>query len=315
MKKTMILLLAAASLAACTKTETEAPDIAPVPDYSAPIALSAGIDITADSKAPVTGTVFPANTTNVFRLTAYAGSGAPTNWTTAYFADQQVNSGASSAISLATAQYYPANGDKLYFYAYAPAATSVTAGTSSAAPIANYTIDGSKDIMAAQVTSGIAKAATGTQTQPALAFTHKLKQVSFKVIADASFETGVKVTSIQIKEAKTSAKLAVNTGNLTFDATTGTLTAYSNATGTTIGTTLSGVIGSPVMFEPGTKFKVGVVAGGVTYTDVEVTLSGTNAGNAGVSHVVTLTFKRNQIVPTAGITDWTKGTDAGVDIK
>lgn len=134
MKKILISLLAAAVLSGCSKNEGGAPPTSgvPVPDPSAPISLSAGIDATSESKAAVSGTAFPASTENVFRLTAYAGAAAPsTDWSTAYFADEQVDSGAESALSLKNAQYYPANGDKVYFYAYTPAATSLTVGTSS----------------------------------------------------------------------------------------------------------------------------------------------------------------------------------------
>lgn len=330
MKKILISLLAAAVLSGCSKNEGGAPPTSgvPVPDPSAPISLSAGIDATSESKAAVSGTAFPASTENVFRLTAYAGAAAPsTDWSTAYFADEQVDSGAESALSLKTPQYYPANGDNVYFYAYAPAATSLTAGTESAAPVANYTLTGQEDIMAAQVITGIAKAATGTQSQPELEFTHKLMQVRFKMVKDASFMEGQKVVELKIKGVKTQAKLDIPTGELTFAPETTAdlslpITAGTNDGITAEGTTLDGCL----MLEPGTEITVGVIAGdkaetgegeitgeNITYEDVKVTLSN---GAAGVSHLVTFTFKRNSIVPTAAITDWTVVEEEGsTDIK
>lgn len=317
----MISLLAVAVLAGCSKNEGETPDTPklPIPDQTAPIALSAGIaaesaqetGTKADLSGPVTGTAFPATTTNVFRLTGYVGSAAPTNWATPYFKDIQVNSGDASALSLATAQYYPANGDKVYFYAYSPAATTLTDGTASDAPVAKYTITGQQDIMAAQVTTGIAKAVTGSQSQPDLAFTHKLKQVKFKVKQDATFEANVKVTKILVIGVKNKANLTVSTGALAFEAGTADLTAYDNATGVTM-TTAGADIPGVVMFEPGKTFVVRVTAGGVTYADATITLD--DEGVAGNSYTVTLTFKRNSIVPSASITDWTDGGNANKDI-
>ena len=287
-------------------------------DPTSPILPGAGVAATVESRADlsgvVSGTAFPANTTKVFSVVGYSGTAAPTNWASPYIANVAVNSGAS-ALSFATPQYYPANGNKIYFYAYSPVSGTYTAGSGSTAPTVAWTITGQQDIMAAQVTTGIAKAATGTQSQPAFAFTHKLKQVKFKVVKDASFEDNIKLTSLKIIGAKTAARLNLATGVLTCSGS-GDLTAYDNATGQTITATATavGTGGSPVMFEPGTSFKVRAVAGGVTYADVTVILSGTNAGQAGVCHEVTLTFKRNEIVPTATITNWTTGTAGNVNI-
>ena len=289
-------------------------------DPTSPILPGAGVAATVESRADlsgvVSGTAFPASTTKVFSVVGYSGTAAPTNWASPYIANVAVNSGTSSALSFATPQYYPANGNKVYFYAYSPVSGTYTAGSASTAPTVAWTITGQQDIMAAQVTGGIAKAATGTQQQPAFAFTHKLKQVKFKVVKDASFEDNIKLTSLKIIGVKTAATLSLSTGAVSWGSTTGDLTAYTNATGQTITATATavGTNGSPVMFEPGASFKVRAVAGGVTYADVTVTLSGTNAGQAGVCHEVTLTFKRNAIVPTATITNWTTGTAGNVNI-
>lgn len=285
-------------------------------DPTSPILPGAGVAATVESRADlsgvVSGTAFPANTTKVFSVVGYSGTAAPTNWASPYIANVAVNSGASSALSFATPQYYPANGNKVYFYAYSPVSGTYTAGSGSTAPTVAWTITGQQDIMAAQVTTGIAKAATGTQSQPAFAFTHKLKQVKFKVVKDASFEDNIKLTSLKIIGAKTAATLSLSTGAVSWGSTTGDLTAYDNATGQTITATATavGTGGSPVMFEPGTSFKVRAVAGGVTYADVTVALSGTNAGQAGVSQEVTLTFKRQEITASASIASWTDGGNA-----
>ena len=292
-------------------------------DPTSPILPGAGVAATVESRADlsgvVSGTAFPASTSKVFSVVGYKGSAAPTtDWSSPYIANIAVNSGTSSTLSFATSQYYPANGDKVYFYAYSPVSgATYTAGTSSVAPKVAWTITGQQDIMSAQVTGGIAKnPVPANQQQPNFAFTHLLKQVKFKIVKDNTFEDNIKLTSLKIIGAKTVASLALNTGTLSWNSATDDLTAYNNNTGQAItGTaTAVGTNGSPVMFEPGTSFKVRAVAEGVTYADVTVTLGGSNAGQAGVSHEVTLTFKRNAIVPTATITNWTNGTAGNADV-
>ena len=311
-------IVATALLCSCSKEPVES---FAEGDPTSPILPDAGVAATVETKADlsgaVSGTAFPANTTKVFSVVGYKGTAAPTtNWTSPYIANIAVNSGTSSTLSFATAQYYPANGDKVYFYAYSPVSgATYTAGTSSVAPKVAWTITGAQDIMAAQVTTGIGKVASGTQSQPAFAFTHKLKQVKFKVVKDASFENNIKLTSLMIIGAKTAATMDLSTGTVSWGSTTGDLTVYNNSTGQALTTTVASV-GSAQMFEPGTSFKVRAIAGGVTYADATVTLSGTNAGQAGVSHEVTLKFMRNVITPTATISDWTTtGTGSTVNVK
>lgn len=302
MRELLISALALATLAACSKQEDSLPG-----GGGRKIEVQAGLTATVSTKSDLTGSVegetFPANTTKVFFVTAYRGTAPDQDWSAPYFKEIAVNSGEGSVLELAPAQYYPANGDKLYFYAYSPKAASVTDGTGTTAPVVHYTIDGSQDILAAQDIRGIASVA---QAQPQLAFAHKLKQVVFRVMRDASFEEGVNITSVEILGAKTSANLALNTGALSWEAVTGDLTVYSDGQGREI-TAEPAVIGAPMMFEPGETFTVRLVAGGVTYDDVAVTLTGERAGEAGVAHEVTFTFKRGAVAPAAQITEWTDG--------
>ena len=309
-------IVATALLCSCSKEPVES---FAGGDPTSPILPDAGVAATVETKADlsgvVSGTAFPANTTKVFSVVGYKGTAAPTtDWSSPYIANIAVNSGTSSTLSFATAQYYPANGDKVYFYAYSPASGTYTAGNGTTTPKVAWTINGTQDIMAAQVTTGIGKVASGTQSQPAFAFTHKLKQVKFKVVKDASFEDNIKLTSLKIIGAKTAATMDLSTGAVSWGSTTGDLTVYNNTTGQALTTTAASV-GSAMMFEPGTSFKVRAIAGGVTYADATVTLRGTNAGQAGVSHEVTLTFKRSGIVPKATITNWTTGTAGNVGIQ
>ena len=311
-------IVATALLCSCSKEPVES---FAEGDPTSPILPDAGVAATVETKADLSGVVsgrtFPANYTKVFSVVGYKGTAAPTNnWSSPYIANIAVNSGASSALSFATSQYYPANGDKVFFYAYSPVSgATYTAGSGSTTPKVAWTITGSQDIMAAQVTTGIAKnPIPANQQQPTFAFTHKLKQVKFKVVKDASFEDNIKLTSLKIIGAKTAATMDLSTGAVSWGSTTGDLTAYDNATGQAL-TTKAASVGSAMMFEPGTSFKVRAVAGGQQYADVTVTLSGSNAGQAGVSHEVTLKFMRNVIVPTATISEWTIGTAGNVTIQ
>ena len=312
-------IVATALLCSCSKEPAES---FAGGDPTSPIIPGAGVAMTVETKADlsgvVSGTAFPASTDKVFSVVGYKGTVAPTNnWSSPYIANVAVNSGAGSALSFATSQYYPANGDKVYFYAYSPANGTYTAGSGSTAPMVSWTITGQQDIMWAKVDQGIAKnPVPANQPQPNFAFTHLLKQVKFKIVKDNTFEDNIKLTSLKIIGAKTVASLALNTGTLSWNSATDDLTAYNDNTGQAItGTaTAVGTNGSPVMFEPGTTFKVRAEAGEVTYADVTVTLGGSNAGQAGVSHEVTLTFKRNAIEPTATITDWSNGTAGNADV-
>ena len=317
MKRKWIVLLCAAAVAACSKDsyfESESG-----PSGTVPIELSAGMQAHQATKSPIEGDKFP-EMTPAFFLTATQGTGdaAPTDWTSPYFSDQAVNSAADGTLSWPEGQKqcYPADKtQKLYFYAYTPRAASVTAGTQTEAPRINYTIDGGQDIMWTANTQGIKP--DGAVADPVqLTFSHRLMQVRFKVAKDESFHIGegetFAVTSIKIKDTRVVATLDLGTGALVFPEAEpkGTLTAYEDPTGVALGDEAAEVPGS-VMFEPQTAFTCEVTAGGTTYPDVRVTLSGEGAGTAGTGHTVTLTFKQGEISATATIAEWTDGGTSG----
>ena len=247
----------------------------------------------ADLSGVVIGTSFPANYTKVFSVVGYKGTAAPTNWTSPYIANIAVNSGTSSALSFATPQYYPVDGQKVYFYAYSPVkGATYTAGSGSTAPKVTWTLDGHTDVMAAQVTTGIAKAATGTQSQPSFAFTHKLMQLKFKVMKDAALTDLGNVTALKVNNAATSLSMTLSNGNVT-TLSTGSLTAYSSTTGQTVTTTATylGTNGSPFLTTKTDNLSLTLTCGGKDYTvtpelpadagpgkTVEITLKLTSGG-------------------------------------
>lgn len=321
MKKLFISVWALAALVGCSKEENGLP-AGGSEESRAAIAPSANIENNVISRAAVDGTSF-AEGDDVFRLSAFEAATEPTdNWTatgTEAFENMQVNCAANGPLSLATPKYYPPTGasEKLWFYAYAPSGT-YSNGNGATKPSVSYTITGQEDIMTGKVTNvnGFGGVANGeTQTHPAFGFSHLLKKITFKVKAGDTFDAGsnTAVTQIVVKNVKTSASLNVVDGTLTFsgDADQSLTLSGSSTTITTEGASVPGCL----MFEPGTSFTVSVTAGSVTYADATVTLSGDKAGEAGVNHEVTLTFHRSGIVPTAVITNWVKGEDAGVDIQ
>lgn len=318
MKKLILSLAAVAALASCSQEEgNKASEIA---QNGTPIAVSAGIETSVVTKAPITGTAFKDGELNLFRLVAYANAtqSAPSDFSTPYFnnsgkGDVNVNSkqGSDSKYQLLPdpAQYYPSNGNYLYFYAFAPGGNGWTFTPNASAPTATITIDGTQDIMWASDTKGIKKM-QGTQDQPALNFTHKLMQVTFKAQADASFTGSDKVTKLTIKGIGRKVTLNPITGTVTFGSED--LDAYSDETGVAIETSAKDIV-SGVMFQPSKKITLDITtANGNTYQGVEVDFGETESDKAGYSYEVTLNFKQTMIVPTASITAWKTGTNPGI---
>lgn len=323
MKKLILSLAAVAALASCSQEEgNKAPEIA---QNGTPIAVNAGIETSVVTKAPVTDSKFTDGASDLFRLVAYdnATQSKPTDFSTPYFnnsgkGDVNVNSkqGSDSKYQLLPdpAQYYPSNGNYLYFYAFAPGGNGWTFTPDASAPTATITIDGSQDIMWASDTKGIKKM-QGTQDQPALNFTHKLMQVTFKAQADASFTGSDKVTKLTIKEIGKTVTLNPITGDVTFG--NEDLVAYDNATGVDIETSAKDIVAG-VMFKPTQKITLDIeTANGNTYQGVEVDFGTTESDKAGYSYEVTLNFKQTMIVPTASITPWKPGTalDHPIDVE
>lgn len=317
MKKTNIIasFLCMAALLSCSKEES---GITPAPaGTQTAIVPTAGLSMSTTSRAalpggPVNGTTFPKNTEDLFAVTAYRGTAAPSSdYSNAYFDNETVNSDAEGKLSFTNTQYYPADAEKLYFYAYSPivGASDYTAGTASAAPTVAWTIDGTQDIMYAKAAEGIGKVSAGTtQPQPEFSFNHLLKQVRFKLVKGEGFGDGIYASSVKITNSRTRASLNLITGVLTFTGSADQSIGFSG----NYAIQKSGVeIGSLLCQAGETALDIEVVAAGVTYeTTVTLKSSSTDitAGGAGVSHLVTLTFIGTQIVPSATITDW---VDAG----
>lgn len=178
-----------------------------------------------------------------------------------------------------------------------------------------YDISGGQmDIMAAQVTAPV----TAVQrTNPvSLNFTHKLMQVKFAVKCDNTFLSGQKVTNITITGVPTTGKLDIGSGALELSGS-GNVTAYDNSTGSEITAAAQELSGGVTIGErtASKTLTLNVTAGGVTYSGITVNLTGTDAGKAGMTHKVTLTFKRNEINATASMEPWKDGGETEGDTE
>lgn len=305
-------ILMLALLASCGKDESpDLPNQGTAPDGTrtaiVPTAILS-VDASSMSRAlsgPVTGDKFPNGTEDLFAVTAYKGAAAPTtNYSGAYFDNAAVRSDNAGVLSFSAPRYYPPGAEKLYFYAYSPvSAGGYAAGTAGAAPTVTWTIDGQQDIMWAKEVTGLGKASAGAQPQPAFTFTHKCKQVRFFVKRDRNFPAGDALTSLKITGAKTTAVLDLNTGDAVFGGS-GEIPVFD---GSMTMTETAAQAGDPVMFEPGQTFTVEAAAGGAVFSDVRITLSGDDAGQAGKNYKVTLTFHREEITASAAVVPWADG--------
>lgn len=324
-----MLLCTATVWASCSKDDSGTaflPDTTP-----SAIVPTAGMNISAAPsgraalpEGPIEGTTFPTSTENVFAVTAYKGTAAPgSDYSNTYFSNEAVNSGADGKLSFTTAQYYPADAQKLYFYAYSPVSTAgYTSGTSSAAPTTKWTLSGKEDLMYASVTEGIAKAGAGAQqSQPEFTFNHLLKQVRFKLVKGTGFGDNISADRISITNCKTAASLNLITGELEFSGEASKLSLPRTEGSTTYliaEAETATEIDDCILCEPGATLVLEVEAQGITYkTNVTLTSSdtGVTAGGAGVSHLVTLTFIGTLIESDAAIVDWVDVGETSGDIK
>ena len=215
MKKLIIAALAVAAVAGCQKQGNV------VEEQGTPIIVKAGFSVTADTKAiNAEGTGFVQGE-DVFRIWAYDGVDAPANLYD-NIANHKVDMKANNEFHLNEPKFYPVNGNKLYFYAYAPAANTVSQGTGLADATATFTLNGSQDIIYANDVTGYDK--TG-DAQPDLEFNHKMTCIEFHVIADENFGDGMLLKNISILSQPNQGVMNVVDGDINFSGST----TYSNA--------------------------------------------------------------------------------------
>lgn len=318
MKKYLFVALAAAALAGCTNDEWVDNGTPQDGEDKVPILMSAGLEASvASTKAVVTGTTFPDNTTNLFRMVAYTSNSSFNG--TEYFDESsrhdlpvssRKDDGDNQVLYLTPAQYYDTDAStNLYFYAFAPGDNS-WAYTAGATPTATYTIDGSDDVMYAKNTTGYNKTSTN---KPNLAFTHLLRKLDFTIKAASGVEPGgAAVKSVSIATQNTKLTLNVTTGAITKWETPTALTV-TPPTPVTIPANSAGAatIGS-IMCQPAVTVQqeetlqvtVTLNDGNDTQLTGELKLTSPSGGDAGKAYTVNLEYSMKEILATATITDW-----------
>lgn len=298
MKTFIFSALAMAVMASCTNSSIDE-----VVNNDEPVAirLGAGVqtNVVAGTRAAITGDA----TFNAIVL-GWEASAAPesyainTTWTST--TSEIKGNATSDAITLTPKQYYSSDaGTATYMKAFYAKDATVDANKSY---VYTFTSAGETDVL-------MAPAINGDKKTPAtnFAFVHPLMQLKFVLVAGTGFPSGVTVTSITVKAA-----VLPNGVDMSTDVVTYADAADLTVPGITAAAINGSVVGNPVMVKPfaGGTFKVDVVAGNVTYTDVPVTLNDFTTG-AGVAYTVTLTFQNKEIEGSAKVTDWTTGTGSG----
>lgn len=297
-----------------------------------PVPVFPDARVEGENTLPADGSRF-ADGEDRFRLCAFiSGETKPTDWSMAAFENEPVDV-KNGIPSLRTPRYYPPSGSgrKLWFYAYAPEPSSYTTGSETTPPVITYdltrkrqfngqTWSGQEDIMVAEVSNnGICsgdKDSEGNRKHPTFHFRHLLKRLTFKLVQGEGFATGLHASVIRIAGCHTSAELDVATGKLTFDET---VTGNIEVTGTwaimSDGVELPNV---QLLCEPGENVTIEVVSAGITFrADVTLTSAdpGTEAGGAGVSHLVTLTFRGTKVEASATVAQWIDAGEESGEIK
>ena len=307
MKKMIFSLLAIAAMTSCTTTSEDEID----PNAPVEIKLSAGINTL--SRAAITGTAFE-DGNDLFHVTAYKSAAPTSDYSNAYFDNIIVNQ-ASNKLAFAAPKYYPADGTKLYFYAYTSLGIATTSGytpgTASNNPMVQYEIDGTQEIMSAQVTTGIGKT-INDQANPEFTFSHQLMRVQFKATKGDGFSDNIEITSITIANCKTKPQMNIIDGSLDWNNASDTPTALTAFSSTATITTATPC--GDIMIQPVETIQITVTAGGIEYAPITVSFA-TEKAKAGFAHEVTLTFKGTDITPTAKITKWNEGDKVDKEIK
>lgn len=303
MKKLILSLAAVAALASCSQEEgNNVPEAVP---SNVPIIVNAGLGTSVESKAAVNGTSFTPNTQDVFNLFAFTQA-ATGDWASNnYFKDLPVDCDEENKFH--TGKFYPAGGNDLYFYAYAPGGEAYKSTGSTV----SFTITGQEDIM-------YAGQATGNATkQPSLTFSHKLMKIRFKAELAASM-TGQTVTlsNIAIKNVGTKYDLNLATGDLTENASQANADLNLPVSNQTINEGEAQEVSGEIMIFPQSGFQIEATAGNQTFTTTAgVTISNYDEGK---EYVITLTFNGVEIIPTVTIVPWsyTQGdNDITVDVQ
>lgn len=200
--------------------------------------------------------------------------------------------------------YYDSNNlTKTYLIGYYPQATLTSNNVSFTIPET-----GDDDIM---VTTPV----NGSKNSPIsnIEFKHLLTKLNFTTVKGTGVVGDIKITSIKLSGTKKTASLSIGANpTLTFSGEAGDIKVYEDATGINIG----GSDPLSVMVQPGVSMTVTIIAGSVTYSNIDIKLgdAGNESSEAGKAYDVILTFSNKEVAANASFaTNWetNKGTGSG----
>ena len=296
MKKILLATMAVLAMAGCSQNE----DAVVVNNDPVEINLNGGIEAMVISRAAVNKG--EALSGIQFVRVDGAGIGELADFSTVTITGNMTEAG---NITFAPTQYYPSNGTKnANILAFYPAATSIVGG------VATMTIDGTNDVMYADVVSG----SKGTPITSSLSFAHKLTQFKFVIKRDAT-TTDADIADVQvaIKDANSVFKMNLKDGSLSeWGTPISTITPITAATaGTSESTPTAGFMLQPDLA------KLSLIVSATGYDEKTINITGTDNGKfeVGKAYTITLTFKGTEITPSGEIAEWTPGTAGGADVQ
>lgn len=303
-RKPICLLLTAASLCACSKSES-----GEQLSGGDAIRLSAGLpSASVQSKAPIeSGNKFIPAVAGWESTAAASYTAAPT-WNTT--TSEITASATAQEVELTAPQVYNANGAvKTYMKAWYPQGT-LSSGTVTFTTNDSYKGDGTDDVLLAGEVSG----SKSDRENKVLAFEHLTTQLKFVVKAGTGLAAGTKLTKIELKNVD-----VPNGINL---ATNALLTSSKNALSVpdidgnlVIGTTETGdAAGSPLMIVPptGKTVTLKVTTSAAEFDNIVATIDNDDKFQAGKAYTITLTFDQKNIELSATLAEWSAGTGTGL---
>lgn len=286
MKQIFILSILTAIAVSCSSDEEREAD-----NSSVEIKLVTGVS-ELQTKAPVKA---GDNITANFVASTTAGNYATNAWTsTVAFT---ASSTPTTALSFNPSRYYPVDDSNISIRGYYPAGT--LAGNSVSYSVA----DGSIDLMLSNEQSGTKTASSAM----AFTFSHLLTQLQFKFVSGSGYDASKTVTSIVLKQQKVPTALNLDDGTVT----------YGSAADITLGGTYtisqSGDTASVrPMVKAGEALSLTITTSdNVTYSNNPINLT----TQAGMAHLITLTFTPKEITSTVKVTDWGTGTGGSTALQ
>ena len=302
-RKPICLLLTAACLCACSKSES-----GEQLSGGDAIRLSAGLpSASVQSKAPInSGDKFTPAVAGWESTAAASYTAAPTWKTTT---SEITASATAQAVTLTAGQVYNADRTvKTYMKAWYPQGV-LNNGNVLFTGDQNYQDNGTVDVLLAGEVSGD----KSDRENKVLAFEHLATQLKFVVKAGTGLAEGTKLTKIELKNVEVPSGI-----NLTTDAllsSSKSVLAVPGIDGNlVIGTTETGdAAGSPLMIvsPSGKTVTLKVTTSVAEFDNIVATIDTDEKFQAGKAYTITLTFSQKNIELSATLAEWSVGTGSG----